>query len=79
MAQLARSARLRRFSQQLKPHPEGDPYYLHSPGGEEEPAPGWYLRLEGAPVYIGAAAGDAEHWLREQLAKQRPKRRSRAK
>lgn len=62
-----RASRLKRFSDDLRPRPERDPYYLHTPGGEDERAPGWYMARAGAVVYLGASAGDAEQYLRDQL------------
>jgi hypothetical protein len=73
-----RASRLRRFTTDLRPQPERHPYYLHSPGGEDERAPGWYMVREGATVYLGASAGDAEQYIRDQLRAQKPQRRRKA-
>jgi hypothetical protein len=67
-----RASRLKRFSDDLRPRPERDPYYLHTPAGEDERAPGWYMQ-RGGTVYLGASAGDAEQYLRDQLRDQAKK------
>jgi hypothetical protein len=76
-----RASRLKRFAVKLRPLPKSDPYYLHTPLTEEERAPGWYMRdPDGARVYLGASAGDAEQYLRDQLREQsKPKRRKAAR
>lgn len=46
-----------------------EPYYLHTPNGPAEPAPGWYWRAAGAthPEYLGYNHIDAEIALRDRL------------
>lgn len=74
-----RASRLDRFASDLRPRPERSPYYLHTPGGPDERAPGWYMVLEGSTVYLGASAGDAEQDLRDRLREQEKPRRRRGK
>lgn len=47
-------ARLESAAFPLRPH--RPPYYLHTPTGPSEPAPGWYIILaaDGQPAYLGA-------------------------
>lgn len=74
-----RASRLKRFSDDLRPRPARDPYYLQTPGGPDERAPGWYMVQATMPVYLGASAGDAEQYLRDQLREQQAKPRRRRK
>jgi hypothetical protein len=62
-----RRDRLRRLARPLRPALE--PYYLHRPLGDAEPAPGWYWVPRGAehPSYLGFSAVDAEINLRRHL------------
>lgn len=71
-----RASRLWRFAQDLRPLPE-KPYYLHTPNAnsDTERAPGWYMRQAEKVVYLGASAGDAEQWIRDQLRAQARKRK----
>lgn len=57
-------ARLR--SHTLRLRAAEHPYYLHSPRGEHERAPGWYWRPAGAerPEYLGCSHIEAEIALR---------------
>lgn len=45
------------------------PYYLHTPRGDAEPAPGWYWKPKGAahPQYLGHNSHEAEYKLRRRL------------
>ena len=50
-----------RLMRQARPlQPARAPYYLHTPGGPAEPAPGWYMRdTNDLPIYLGAQTLDA--------------------
>lgn len=50
------------------------PYYLHTPRGDAEPAPGWYWRPAGAqhPAYLSHNHYDAYVKLRRLLDEQAP-------
>jgi hypothetical protein len=63
----AASTRLKRFSLRLRAGEH--PYYLHSPRGPSEPAPGWYWKPANAehPQYLGFNSFDAEYTLRRKL------------
>lgn len=67
----SRSARLHRFARRLRPIPTALPYYLHTPRGPAERAPGWYM-VPGSgidhPIYLGADAYEAETMIRDMLA-----------
>jgi hypothetical protein len=53
------------------------PYYLHTPRGPAEPAPGWYWRPYGAahPVYLAHNHLDAYAKLRRLLDEQQNRQR----
>jgi hypothetical protein len=63
------SAASRLRSHSLRLRADEHPYYLHTPRGRTEPAPGWYWRPRGAqhPVYLAHNSHEAEYQLRLKL------------